>query len=468
MTGSALPSVLLVGADRYLLRACVQAGADTVCVTGPGTRDEGAVVIPEGIRAVFAEDQKNPEAVLAALHRAGLGARRFDAVLTANEYALVFAAVLARVLGCRGVAPEVAVRFRDKWLQKRLIAGAGLATARSTLIEDIRHLDDSPPPDLGRAVLKRAVLKPAAGVGTALTAEVTSQAELRAAAASFARQRPRVRTYVVEEFIDGEEWLVDGVVFGGELMFWSVARYRQPCLATLQRRAPLTFRRFDPADDAQECQAAGDLTRRALAVLGLTDGVFHLEMFRERDTGRLVFSECAARRGAALVHEEVQFKFNVDLGEEALRCALGWAPRLDVKVAPEQVGTVYLNGSPGTLLSCPSWAEVMAREGARYVRVELPVGSLIEDALPDTSTRVAQVMAAADSAALLARRQDELCAWFGERLVIAPAGATPRMLREWQRRTWPGEDLADVLYGPPPSGGESVAGQPGEAAGHHR
>jgi biotin carboxylase len=463
LTGSALPSVLLIGADRYLLRACVQAGADTVCVTGPGTRDEGAVSVPAGVRAVFAEDQKNPEAVLAALHRAGLGARRFDAVLTANEYALVFAAVLARVLGCRGTAPEVAVRFRDKWLQKRLIAAAGLATARSTLIEDIRYLGDSPLPDPGRAVLK-----PAAGVGTALTAEVTTEAELRAAAATFARQRPRVRTYVVEEFIDGEEWLVDGVVFGGELMFWSVASYRQPCLATLQRRAPLTFRRFDPAADAQDCQAAGDLTRRALAVLGLTDGVFHLEMFREHGTGRLVFSECAARRGAALVHEEVQFKFNVDLGEEALRCALGRAPRLDVKVAPEQVGAVYLNGRPGTLVSCPSAAQVMARAGARYVRVELPAGSLIEDGLPDTSTRVAQVMVAADSAGLLARRQDELCEWFGERLVIVPAGATPRMLREWQRRTWPGEDLADVLYGPAPAGGEPVAGQAGQAAGHQR
>jgi len=52
----------------------------------------------------------------------------------------------------------------------------------------------------------------------------------------------------------------------------------------------------------------------------------------------------------------VLYKFSVDLAEEALRAALGWQPRLDVKIRPGYVATTYLKGRPGVLISCPSVA----------------------------------------------------------------------------------------------------------------
>jgi biotin carboxylase len=440
MTATTAPSLLLVGADPYLMRACGDLGVDAVVVSGPSARDAG-VPIPASVRSVFVEDQRSPEAVLAGLYRAGLGAHRFDAVVSVAEYALVFAAVLARVLECRGPDPATAVRLRDKWLQKELVRGAGLATARTLVIEDI-HL----PETLPELPWERAVLKPVTGVGTRLTTVVRDQAGLRSAAASFARRDRRTRTFILEEFIEGEEWLVDGLVRDGKVVFRSVAAYGQPCLSAVQNRQPLTFRRFDPEADRDAFGLADPVVAGAVEALGLREGLFHMELFH-RD-GEIHFSECAARRGSALVQEEVHCKFDVDLSEEAVRAALGLAPRLEVRVRPETVGATYLNGRPGVLLSRPSRSEVLARDGVCYVQHDTPLGSVIPEELSDTSTQIGQVVLTAASPEQFDGRVEALLKWYDDRLVIAPCDLTPRALRAWEHATWPEADHDEPLYRP--------------------
>jgi biotin carboxylase len=441
MTATARPSVLLIGAEPYITQACVELGVDLVVVYGPSVRDADALEVPEQVRTVFVQDQRTPEAVLSALYRAGLADRHYDAVLTFYEHSLVHAAVLSRMLGCRGITPEVAVRFRDKWLQKKAISEAGLRTARSALLEDIAYPDELPELDTWPRVLK-----PAFGVGTQLTTVVSSQAELREAAAGFYRRQPRYRTYVAEEFSRGDEWSADGVVFRGEVAFLSVATYEEPCLTLLDRNAPITYRRFDPEADADVFRIADPFVRRCITALGLTEGVFHMELFHDQDTGELTFGECAARRGAALVGEEVRYKFNVDLGEEALRVALGWPPRLDVKVSPDSIGNTHLHGPPGVLLSGPTPAEVLAQPGVRYVSLEQPVGSVIAGAHTSAEERVGIAVLAAPTPDALYRRMDELRTWFASRLIVAPQDVPLRTLRAWNRRTWPDVSLDDAKH----------------------
>ena len=184
----------------------------------------------------------------------------------------------------------------------------------------------------------------------------------------------------------------------------------------------------------------------ALTTLGLQDGVFHMELFHH--DGGLFFSECAARRGSALVQEEVHLKFSVDLAEESVRAALGLAPRLDVAVLPDTVGATYLSGRPGTLIGRPERAEVLAREGVRFLQHDLPLGSHIPESLADTNSQVAQAMVTADDPEQLGERIRALCDWYEQRLVVVPPDATGTALRAWQRETWPDSDHEDPLYRP--------------------
>ncbi|HEY2577021.1 MAG TPA: hypothetical protein VGI74_11990 [Streptosporangiaceae bacterium] len=448
MTSTGAPSLLLIGPEPYVIRACLELGVNLVVVYSTAVRDSDAVKIPqrENVRTVFVQDQRTPEAVLTALHRAGLAngpsGRGYDAVLSVYEHALVHAAVLARVFGCRGMALEVAVRFRDKWLQKEVIRAAGLRTARSDVMEDIAYPGELPELDTWPRVLK-----PMYGVGTQLTALVSSQEELRAAAGRFYQKMPRYRTYVAEEFSRGDEWTADGVMFRGELMFLSVATYQEPCLTVLEKQEPLTYRRFDPEVDADVFKLAGPFVRKAIAAIGLEDGIFHMELFHDRDSGELIFGECNGRRGGALVPEEIFYKFSVDIGEEAVRCALGLTPRLDVKVSPDSIGNTYLLGPPGTLVSSPSPSQVLAREGIRYVMLEQPVGSVIPGSIDDMNTCVGMAVVAAADAGALYRRMAELRDWFVSQLIVVPPEANLRGLRQWHQQTWPDKDLDGASYG---------------------
>jgi hypothetical protein len=199
--------------------------------------------------------------------------------------------------------------------------------------------------------------------------------------------------------------------------------------------------------DADVFRLAEPFVRQAIAAIGLADGIFHMELFHDPDTGELIFGECNGRRGGALVPEEIFYKFNVDLGEEAVRCALGLTPRLDVKVSPDSIGNTYLLGPAGTLVSSPSPAEVLAREGTRFVTLEEPVGSVNPGSYEDMNTYIGMAVVAAPDADALYRRMAELRDWFSSQLIVAPPGVSPRTLRRWHRQTWPGKDLGDASYG---------------------
>ncbi|MFD5343738.1 hypothetical protein ACFWJY_08205 [Streptomyces anulatus] len=428
MAGDNRPLVLMLGSARYVPQACVRLGVDAVVVSGADERDEGGTPIPEGLTVLPVDDQTSPEAVLAALHRSGLADRTFDAVVTTDEFALVCAGLLAEHLGCRAIDPRTALRFRDKYLQKRVVAAAGVDTARVTLIDDVHDTTG-----LTELPYRRAVLKPVAGAATAFTGVVNGIDDLHAASRRYRAARTAARTFVLEEFVGGSEWIADGVVFGGEVLFWSLGTYGDPCLTAVERGLPLWLRRFDPDTESWQYEAAEPVVRRALDALGLTDGVFHMELFHDPGTGRVVFSECAARRGGALIHEETLAKFGVDLAEAMLLCALGTRPRINVKARPETIGTAYFSGRPGTVLDVPTAEQLTALPGVEYARVDIRIGTTWDAGARSTDQRAAQVMVAAASEADLLRRFTELRAWFDERLVVVDPRATGRELRDGQR-----------------------------------
>lgn len=180
-----------------------------------------------------------------------------------------------------------------------------------------------------------------------------------------------------------------------------------------------------------------------------------MELFRPKDGGPLMFGECAARRGAAMIFEEVLWKFNVDLAEETLRAALGWPPRLEVKVRPGAIGTTNVNAPAGVLLSIPSIAEIMRQPGVVYARVEMPVGATIADQIADAASRLSEVLVTADDPDQLQQRFADVRTWFLDQLIVVPPKATHRTLRAWQQKIWPSSQVGDEqLFDPDDSESE--------------
>jgi biotin carboxylase len=431
----------MLGADRYAMEACVRHDIDAVVICGQALLDDGLVKVPEPLTMLPADDQRSVEAVLMALHRGGFGSRHFDGVQTTDEWALVTASLLARYLGCDFIDPAVAVLFRDKSLQKARVAKAGLRTADVVVIDDVYDVSG-----IGELPYPKAVLKPAGGAAAALTSVVSSIEELRERSREYRGQRTAQRTFVLEEYIGGDEWSADGIMFEGTLLFCALARYCAPCLRLLEGGLPFSTSRLDPQRDYWAYERALPVVRPALEALGLRSGVFHMELFHDGTTGDLIFGECAARRGGVLIHEELQVKFNVNLAESAVFCALGRRPDLDVKLDTRSIGGAHLLASPGTLIECPTPAQVAARPGVVFARIERPYGTVTASGLASTNQRIGQFLVAADSDEQLARRFQEVRAWFAERARTIPLSATSRELRDWQRRDWPAADFSDTLW----------------------
>jgi biotin carboxylase len=421
-------SILMLVDDSHFERACADLNVDVTVVYGAPQRDWGMMVVPSGKRQVFVEDARNIESVILGLYRAGLTPSTFDAIYSTTEGGVLTAAALGAAFGVPSIPVQVAAAFRDKALAKAAISKAGIDTAEFIVIDDLHGLaeDFSMP-------FETAVLKPVAGGAAHHASMIESDADLQAAAKR-AREHGKLRTFILEEFISGEEWHADGVMFGGSLRFISVGGYRKTCLGTISDKEWLRTYVFDPVADVEVYDRVTPLAEQALQTLGLEDGVFHMELFYDAESDRLAFGECAARRGGALIEEEVCYQFGVSLAEMAVHCALGTQPVIKPDVRPGVVGSAYLPYTPGILHSTPSAAELTALPNVEFAMVEWPIGITLEPVV-STAMKIGQVLLTASSREELFQRGDEVVSWFRERTVIVPTQATSRELREWYART---------------------------------
>jgi biotin carboxylase len=442
-TSSSQPAVLLVAVDPYIIRACVRAGMHCVVVHGPGVTESGYVQVPPDVETVFVEDRTNVGTVLSALARAGMVGRRFTCVLTSDEDSLVVAAALGVILGVPAMSPDVAVLFRDKRLQKQVVSRAGVPVARSRVIEDVHRLDPSVFDGFAKAVLK-----PIAGAGTHRTSVIRSREDLVAAGAAMRRDGVPARTFLLEEFVDGAEWVVNGVVVDGAVEFFGLGVYPEPRLTTVSTQAAVQMEALDPTTDAAAYDRVRPTVHAALDALGLRSGVFHMELFVPAGGRPPVFGECAARRGGGMTQEVVERKFDVDLGAAAVACAVGTDPGIRVSVAPDTVGWTSLVNRAGVLVRCPTVEQLEALPGVECAQVELPYGAQIGESLAGSWQRIGQVLVTGGTPEEFRARRDEVVRWFDERLVVVPPGASPAELRAWQATHWPDTDARFEAYRP--------------------
>ncbi|MBY8848317.1 hypothetical protein K7G98_06635 [Saccharothrix sp. MB29] len=215
-----------------MLRACQRHDVEPVLLCNSGAYDSGRVQVPPGGTVIRVDEVTNVEDCLAALHRAGLADREFLAVQTTWEYAVTTAAVLGRALGIRTIDPGTALYFRDKSLQKARLKEAGVPVTRTVVVEDLFNVQDVP------LEFERAVLKPIAGGGTTSTSVVTSRADLEAASRAARLAKETSRTFLLEEYVEGDEWMAEGVAFGGKVLFFGLGAYTSRAWTPSPARSP--------------------------------------------------------------------------------------------------------------------------------------------------------------------------------------------------------------------------------------
>lgn len=267
-----------------------------------------------------------------------------DAVFTAATDFSAAVAAIAAACGLRGHTLEAALNATDKVRMRECFRKAGVP---SPAFIELTAADLAAPADrleargnvrysdLGAATadtLERRlgelagrfplVVKPVDNMGARGCSLVKNLSELRKAAA-IALRYSRSGRVIVEEYIEGSEFSIEGLVFGGQLYITALADrhiFFPPYFIEMGHTIP------------SECSQALaneviSVFERGVHALGLTDGAVKGDILVRN--GKAFVGEIAARlSGGYMSGWTVPYSCGLDITAAALTLALGGSPRL--------------------------------------------------------------------------------------------------------------------------------------------
>ena len=119
--------------------------------------------------------------------------------------------------------------------------------------------------------------------------------------------------YVLEQFIPGDVFHVDSIVFNGQPLFAMVSRYATPPMAVAHEGGIFVTRTL-PGEDGVVAPLQ-EMNARVLSTFGMRQGVSHTEFIRAGD-GQLHFLETSARVGGAFIVDVIEAASGINLWRE--------------------------------------------------------------------------------------------------------------------------------------------------------
>jgi len=301
--------ILIVGAGANqicVIKKARDLGIETVAVDGDAKAQGLAAA---DIAEVANITDPNEMLRVARLHRV-------DGIFPAAEWGVEAAAHAAHELALPGVPPEVATRVRNKHVMREALDRAGVPVPRFrgvTNRAEARAAFDA----FGVAI----IVKPAEGNASKGVRRVDRAEELDAAFDN-AVQYSRSKTVLIEAFMEGEEYCVDGLVYNGEFILGTITG----------KERSLPPNRFDlgiytpPLIAQDETDAIVAMVRQSLAAIGFVNGTTHIEVITAPEGVRIV--EMAGRPGGGRIPTDlIPLTYGMDFIADALRLTLGEAPR---------------------------------------------------------------------------------------------------------------------------------------------
>lgn len=353
----------------------------------------GTPTVSAAADAVSAVDFVPPEQTVAWARSRAADGERFDAVFALQEMAQVAVAEVARALGAPGNEPEAVRRIRTKDLCRAALAEAGFAQPAVRLCADAgaaeEFLAGSPGP---------WVVKPRDAMGSIGVSLVRAAADLPGAVAALPNDAP----FLVEEFVEGPEFSVEGVFLGGEPRILAV---------TAKEKAPPPFfvevGHVLPAELSEtDHDRIQDRVTAALSTLGLRTGAFHVELWLTADGP--VLGEVHGRFGGDWIHTMLQHAIpDLEVFGLVFEDMLG-LPGTHTSLVPTRGAAVrYLVPPPGRVTAIEGWEEVLAHPAVLHAQLLVAPGDTIKP-LRQSSDRAGFVVVGADDPALARKLAAEL------------------------------------------------------------
>jgi biotin carboxylase len=307
------------------LRESAASGARTILITVEQLRDAPwpREVLAELYLLPTFDDATHVHNAVAYLART----ERIARIVALDEFDMELAAQLREHLRVPGMNVTMTRGVRDKLAMRELTAAGGLDVPEFIGIVHHDSIGSFFEQTRGPWVLKPRTQASAIGIRKIQAAD-----ELWPILEELGDMQSH---YLLERFVPGDVYHVEGIVASGEVRFAEVHRYAQPPFDTMHAGGIFCSRTV-PRSSADELALRAQLAS-CVSAIGIEDGVVHAEFIRAHEDGRFYFLEIAARVGGAHIADMVDAATGINLWRE-------WA-RIEIALAR---GVPYQVPSPRT------------------------------------------------------------------------------------------------------------------------
>ncbi|MFO7536787.1 MAG: ATPase [Chloroflexota bacterium] len=237
---------------------------------------------------------------------------QIDRIVALDDYDVATAASLREHLRLPGMGESVARHFRDKLAMRVQTQAQGVHVPPFTGLfnyDQLRAFMAQVPPPW--------VLKPRFEAGAVGIRKLQQEEAVWRALDDLGDQQS---FYLLEQFLPGDVYHVDSIVWEGQVVFAAASRYGAPPLSVTTGGGIFNTRILDNA--REETAVLRRENEALLQALQLDQGVAHTEFIRSHADRKFYFLETAARVGGANIDKMVEAATGVVLWQEAARLVL--------------------------------------------------------------------------------------------------------------------------------------------------
>jgi biotin carboxylase len=228
--------------------------------------------------------------------------RHFDRIVSLDEFDMEKVAALREHMRIPGMGASTTYLFRDKLAMRVQAADAGIRVPQFTGVfnyDDLRKwMAETPAP---------WVLKPRSQASALGIRKLQHAEELWRVLDALGDEQSN---FVLERFVPGKVFHVDGIVSERQVMLAAAHAYGQPPMQLTHEGGVFTTRLLER--DAALTRQLTEVHRRVVEAFGLVHGVTHTEYIQANEDGEIYFLEAAARVGGAFIAEVVEQSYGIN------------------------------------------------------------------------------------------------------------------------------------------------------------
>lgn len=299
-----------------------------------------------------------------------------DRIVALDDFDVELAAMLREYLGLPGMGETTAHAFRDKLSMRTRARSAGIPCP-----DFIHVLNDRAIGEWTARVAAPWVLKPRSQAAAIGIKKIHSSDDLWRTIGDLGDGRA---DYLLEQFVPGDVYHVDSILFDRRPLFAMVSRYATPPMSVAHEGGIFVTRTLGETEP--EVAPLRELNARVLDSFGMRRGVSHTEFIRGADAA-WYFLETSARVGGAYIVDVIEAATGVNLWRE-------WAK---VEIAEEggrYEVTRRVSNHAGIVLSLarqeePDTSAYTAPEIVQRIRKRHHVGLIVASPNPE---RISQLL----------------------------------------------------------------------------